>query len=280
MMSAFLRASAFRLVAALAIGQTVPAQEAARTGTAPKRKPVAVRCAVESKTCVVSLLPEGTHVAKGDVVCELDPAGIKVQLAEQSKKVSAAEAVYNKAKGVREDAEREITEYLEGPYKLESQQIQGRLAAAQNEYNHATDKLDSSTKLFAKGFLTASQHSLAERAAERAKVKLDQIQGRKNLFEKYTKAKATLELRAAVEFARAGELAKQAGVDSAQAGEQKLSKQINACKVVAPIAGLVSYPKGVEEAADVNKGDVVCRIIPDEIAGQDKDAPKPAAKAR
>ena len=63
--------------------------------TSPKtgeHQPLRVFSLVEGRTRVLSLKPEGARVKKGEIVCELDDAHLKVLLAAQELFVRAAEA--------------------------------------------------------------------------------------------------------------------------------------------------------------------------------------------
>jgi HlyD family secretion protein len=55
-------------------------------------------CEVEGQRAIVHLVPEGTQVKKGDVVCQLDSTQLRAQLAEQQFKIKLAEADFMNAK--------------------------------------------------------------------------------------------------------------------------------------------------------------------------------------
>ena len=61
-----------------------------------------VYCEVEGQTTIIKILPEGTKVAKGDLVCELDSASLKDQLINQKITTKSAEANFMNAKLTRE----------------------------------------------------------------------------------------------------------------------------------------------------------------------------------
>ena len=65
---------------------------------------------------IVSILPEGTKVKKGELVGELDSASLRDQLINQKIATKAAEAAYQNAKLAREVAEIAVKEYEEGIY--------------------------------------------------------------------------------------------------------------------------------------------------------------------
>src|SRR5262245_59853344 len=63
-----------------------------------------VLCQVEGATTIISLLPEGTRVKKGDLVCELDSASLRDQLTNQRIATQGARASYQNAKLTHEVA--------------------------------------------------------------------------------------------------------------------------------------------------------------------------------
>ena len=58
-------------------------------------------CLIEGGTTIMSILPEGTKVKKGDLVCELDSASLKDQLTNQKIASQGAEAALQNAKIAR-----------------------------------------------------------------------------------------------------------------------------------------------------------------------------------
>src|SRR5262249_28405536 len=76
-------------------------------------------CEVEGTRTVSRIVPEGTQVKKGVVVCELDSAARKDQLINQRITTKSAEAAFQDAKLAREVAEIAVREYVEGIYPQE-----------------------------------------------------------------------------------------------------------------------------------------------------------------
>ena len=71
-------------------------------------------CLVEGQTTIISILPEGSVVKKGQLVCQLDSASLKDQLVNQLITAKAAEANYENAKVGREVAELAVLGYEHG----------------------------------------------------------------------------------------------------------------------------------------------------------------------
>ncbi len=66
-----------------------------------------VTCPVEGSTTILSILPEGTIVKKGQLVAELDSSALKDQLAKQEIVESKAETIYQNFKHLREADEKD-----------------------------------------------------------------------------------------------------------------------------------------------------------------------------
>src|SRR5262245_51517889 len=97
--------------------------EASRTATAI--------CRVEGGATIIKLVPEGSAVKRGDVVCELDSATLRDRLTNQEIAKQRAGASYLNAKLAREAAEIAVVEYVEGIFKQEVYALKSQIAGAQ-----------------------------------------------------------------------------------------------------------------------------------------------------
>ena len=201
-----------------------------------------VYCKVEGTgTTIISIVPEGKSVKKGELVCELDSAALKDQLTNQVITTKGAEAAYQNAKLTREVAEIGVIEYLEGIYKQDHATAEGEIKLAEADLKRAEDRLDWSDKMVEKGYVSIGQNISDKLTLQRAKFTIEQAQTKLNVLEKYTKDKTTKELKSEVEKARSDELAKQATWELEKSKEEKLIRQIANCKILAPDDGLVVY---------------------------------------
>ena len=82
----------------------------------PPKGAVDVHCLVEGGTTVIKMVPYGSTVKKGQLICELDSAALKDRLTNQQINELSAQANYENAKLTREVAEVAVTEYVEGLY--------------------------------------------------------------------------------------------------------------------------------------------------------------------
>jgi multidrug resistance efflux pump len=257
-----------------------------RAGAEPADgRAVAVFSELEQPATIVSIVPEGTAVAKGQLVCELDSTILKDRFAEQEIATNKAKTAYQDAKRAREVAEIALTEYIEGIYKQDLQTVLGEIALAESEKGRAKDRLDWSNRMFQKGHFSEGQY-IADKVSLQQKVfALEQARTKKDVLEKYTKTKTAKELKSEVEKARSNELAKHAAWELEDSRRTRLGRQISACRLVAPAAGRVVYarpqfkdlPPLIEVSAAILPRQLVFLIAP-ETAPPGPQAEAPTAR--
>ena len=245
---------------------------------------------IEGQTTIIQLLPEGSAVKKGQVVCQLDSAALKDQLVNQWITVRSAEANYQNAKLAREVAEIAVTEYIEKIYKSELVALKDAVTAAQSAIQKAGTRLER-TRIARKRV----QDALAKKAAEktptdivaeldiedrlesaeltllRETMALDQAKNRLDLLQNITLGRTTRELKDDVERKRGVELAKHASWELERGKARKLERQIQACTLKAPIDGkivlandpsrLPGRPPQIEEGATVRERQKIFSVI-------------------
>lgn len=200
-----------------------------------------VYCKVEGSTTIIKIIPEGSRVKKGDLVCELDSAQLNDSLTNQVITTKGAEASYQNAKLTREVAEIAVTEYLEGIYKQEEETARGEIALAQSDLKRSEDRVDWCEKMLKKGYISEGQAISERLSLQKAKFSLEQSQTKLKVLQDYTKEKTIKELKSEVEKARSDELAKQSTWELEKSKESKLRTQIENCKLYAPSEGLVVF---------------------------------------
>ena len=184
---------------------------------------------IEGQTTIIQIVPEGTPVKNGQIVCELDSARLKDQLINQRITMKAAEANYENAKIAREVAEIAVVEYSDGIYKSEMKILKDAGTAAQSAIDKADTRLGRTRLarkrvhdiLATKGTPSAPADIVAELDIEdrlesaeltllRERLMLDQAKNRQDLLEKITRPRTVRELKDDVERKRSAELAKKA----------------------------------------------------------------------
>jgi HlyD family secretion protein len=232
-----------------------------------------VYCQVEGTTTILNIVPEGTRVKKGDVVCQLDSTALQKLLINQEITTKGAEASYRNAKLARENAKIAVTEYKEGIYKAELETLKGQIMTGEDALKRAETRLERTRR--AREEVKAAQTvrrpdpiayivamldlddriDAAEMAIPREKAALEVAQTRLKVLEKFTFDKTMRGLESEVEKTRSNELIRQATWELEKNKEAKLRRQIASCKLLAPSDGIVVYanPPWTHEGATVRE---------------------------
>ena len=243
---------------------------------------------VEGRTTIIQIVPEGAKVKKGEVICELDSAALKDSLINQRITARSAEAAYENAKLAHEVAQLAITEYKEGIYKQELSAVKGEIAAVQSAIQRAESRLERTRQARRRlneiqagkgGARTPNEIvtdldvddrlAATEQALLRDRIALEILQAKQDVLQKYTRDKMIKAFEIDLERKHAEELAKRATWDLEKSKEAKLERQIAACTLKAPGAGLVVYandpvrgnnPPQIEEGATVRERQKILSI--------------------
>lgn len=247
------------------------------SGTIQAREQIIIKSEVEGRTTILSLVEEGTHVKKGDLLVELDSSQLLDEKIDQQIRVQNAEAAFirarenlavaenqaqsdvDKAELVFEFAKQDLKKYQEGEYQNERKELESRITLAKQELQTAEEKLKWSQKLYEKEYISQTELQVDELSAHRNKLDLELAENNLQLLEDFTHPRRLAELESDVKQAEmALERAKRkAKADVVQAEAElrakeseferqkdKLKKneeQIAKTKIYAPADGLVIY---------------------------------------
>jgi RNA polymerase sigma factor (sigma-70 family) len=221
---------------------------------------------IEGQTTIITLVPDGSTVKRGEVVCELDSAFLRDRLINQQITTKSAEANFQNAKLARESAEFSLQSYVDDLFPRERREAEGDLKIAQAELALAEEQRDAK-KLG--GGANPLEVKLSELAIARGKLALEKAGNRLHILAHYTKDKQTRDLTTQLESSRSTELAKQATWELEKSKEKKLERQIAACTIKAPIDGTLVYnayspgrQPAIEEGATVRERQLLFQIVP------------------
>jgi HlyD family secretion protein len=168
---------------------------------------------VEGRTTILDIVPEGSQVTKGQIVCELDATTMAEQRIQQSIEVGNAQAALvkarqnleiqksqnlsdaNKAKQAVDFAQQDLQMFLEGERDSELEAARQAIDLAREESQRARDRVNWSEKLADKGFLTSTEFEADRIAEHRAKVALEQALRELDLLERFRMPRRASELQ-------------------------------------------------------------------------------------
>ena len=216
------------------------------------------RSEVEGQATIISILPEGTRVVKDQLVCELDSATLKDNLADQQIATERAHAEYANAIKTREIAEINTEEYTRGLYPRRLRAIDGRIELARAELGLERARLESLEEAEA----TELELHAARIEVRRAELALDDAEGEKEVLVEYTFEKQVRSLEGDVEKAKADELARESAFEMEKEKEERLRRMIEKCMIYAPGNGIVIYHQdrsrwGSQDGPSIREGATV-----------------------
>lgn len=247
------------------------------SGIIQAREKAVIKNRVEGVTTVVSLVEEGTHVKKGDLLIELDASAKIEQRRSMEIVVHNANASFIQAREnlavvknqTKSDlavaelnlafARQDLEKYTEGQYPNQLKAAESSIALAREELLRSEEKLEWSKRLYRENYLSQTELQQDELAANRDKLDLEQAENNLSLLVDYTRKRNTDQLESNLSQAEmALERAKRkATADVVQAevsfrardleysGRKArlkwLDEQITKTKIYAPSEGQVVY---------------------------------------
>lgn len=241
---------------------------------------IEIRSQLEGRATIITLVPEGTHAKKGDLLLELACDAIDDSIREEQIKEANAQAAYEAA--VKEEeilkdknasdirkadvalqmAEMALEKYREGEAVELRQEATLSLEKARSVLKRAEEDLKDANDLFSQGFVTRIELEDYRFKAYAASLDLKNADLALKVLEKYTipmalqqkqsdvdEAKQDLDrtrksAAAAESKARADVVGKQSQLSVLQEKLAKLRDQKAKAKIVAPADGLVVYARG------------------------------------
>ncbi|MFA5238470.1 MAG: efflux RND transporter periplasmic adaptor subunit [Phycisphaerae bacterium] len=247
------------------------------SGAIQAREQIILKCEVEGKTTILTLVEEGTRVQKGDLLVELDGSDLLDAKIDQQIRVQNTEAAFigarenlavaeNQAKSDIDKAElafdfakQDLKKYVEGEYLNQRKEMESKITLANEELRTAEEKLKWSQKLFEKEYISQTELQIDELSAHKNKLDLELAENNLRLLEDFThprnlaklesdvkQAEMALErtnrkAKADVVQAEAELKAKESEFERQKDKLKKNEEQIAKTKIYAPADGLVIY---------------------------------------
>lgn len=206
---------------------------------------VEISCEVKSRnmagTTILDIVPEGTIVKAGDLICRLDSSALESERLGKLIDVSNSEANVIRAKTALANATLAKEEYLRGNYVQSEKKLSAALAVAKEDLRRAEEYLEYSKTLKSKGYITSAQLQADSFAVEKARNTLEACQVEYDGLERYTLKKMTTQLQTDVEVAQAQLKSQEHAFTLEKEKLNDIETQISRCTINAPSAGQVVY---------------------------------------
>ncbi|MEO0530605.1 MAG: efflux RND transporter periplasmic adaptor subunit [Planctomycetota bacterium] len=219
---------------------------------------------------ILRIIPEGTTVAEGDFLVELDSSALESNRLVQQINVNTAEAAVIEARNLYETAVIAEREYREGVFVQERQTIESEIFVAEENLSRAEEYVEYSRRLAAKGYVSDLQLQADRFAVEKSEKELDAAKTKLRVLEEFTKAKTVKQLESDAAIAKAKWESLKNSYQLELDKLQDIEDQIAKCLITAPAAGTVIYAHGeegrggdefvVEEGAVIRERQTIIRL--------------------
>jgi HlyD family secretion protein len=213
---------------------------------------------------ILEMIPNGTTVKKGDVLCRLDASEYQDVAQAQELRVLQHQSEMVQTALALQSAEIALTEYRDGLLPQDVMGMRGRIALAESEVKTASDRLAWSERMAAKGYASRAQVANDRQALLSATLRLEQAQMELDTYRRYNSTKTLVALRADVEKARKWAIHEAGDFDKSKVQLAYYRALIDRCTIRAPHNGFVIYANGpfreeierlsIEPGASVRQG--------------------------
>jgi multidrug efflux pump subunit AcrA (membrane-fusion protein) len=248
--------------------------EITERGNVESASNIEVRCEVQSQnsagTRIIEIIPEGTYVRKGDLICRLDSSALENDRMKQQTTFHTAEADLIQAKNDVDTADIAREEYDKGQFTLDRQTIESEQELANETERRADSYLKYSEKLRKKGFVSGVQLEADRFALRKAGKDKEAADQKLKVLSTYTRKKTLGKLQSDIDTAKAKHQAKKATLELEKKRLDLIVSQIEKCTIKAPEAGQVVYATNterwgnseqiIEEGAQVRERQVIVRL--------------------
>jgi HlyD family secretion protein len=190
---------------------------------------------------LLSVIPEGSEVKRGDVLAVLDSSDYEELVRTQIISVERVKADLVQARLDHEVAEMAVREFKEGVVPETVADFEGRLSLARSDLERASDRLNWCLRMKEKGYVAASTVSAEAYRKAQLTLSLAREESAFELFKKFTAPRTVRELEGAVKGAAVMLEYQELRHKRHTQRLATLKRQVDLCTIRAPHDGFVIY---------------------------------------
>ena len=233
-------------------------------GRLESSKMTVVKCELENTTgtsgggsTILTVVAEGTHVKRGDVLATLDASTYEELLRQQTITVEQARASHLQAQLNHEIALLAVHEYRDGTVQETLKGMEGTIALARSDLSRAQDHLAWTKQMTEKGYASPAQITSEKHTVAQLELSLQRQLTAMELFQRFTLPKTERSLQGQVKSAETSLGNETLRLQRQLERYELLKKQVARCTIRAPHDGVLFYykdsgPRG--QAASVDEG--------------------------
>lgn len=194
-------------------------------------------------TRILTILPEGTHVKAGEVVCTLDSAAFRDELQSQKIRTAQARSRVEQVQNTLDSNEIALREYRDGVLPQDRLLIEQYIAQCKTQLNKAKAEMEWGRRVFEKGLRSPAQVKADEYSYQRYQLALTEAEGMLRRLNDYTAPRILTHLEAKLASIRSDLYAQEQGYQREAERQERLELMIERCTIRAPREGIVVYAK-------------------------------------
>jgi HlyD family secretion protein len=212
------------------------------------------RLAANGASVLLSVIPEGSQVKRGDVLAELDSSDYDEMLRLQRITLERAKADKLQADLDLQIAQLAVREFEDGIVRETIEDFEGKMFLARSDLERAVDRLNWSRRMNGKGYVPAATVTTDLFRKDQMAQALAQQETAYALFKKFTAPKTVRELEGEVKGASATLEYQQLRLQRNLERMATLEKQVANCTIRAPHDGFVIYANNAERELFIEPG--------------------------
>jgi HlyD family secretion protein len=206
---------------------------------------------------VLSVVPDGTMVKAGEVLCRLDSSEYEEMLRQQKMTVKRAVADHRQAELDLDVARLAVAEFKDGTLQEALKELSGLIALNQSAWERSKDRLKWALRMRDKGYIPLSQVGNEEINQRRAEFLWKQSRAELEVFERFSVPRALRALEGQVLMAEATLRYQDQRLKRHREREEMLRLQVDRCTIRAPHDGFVIYANNDDRQIKIEEGMVV-----------------------
>ena len=203
---------------------------------------------------ILKLLPEGSDVKKGDILCELDSYDYQELLRQQRINMERVQSDFDQASLNLDIAKIALVEYRDGLMAQTLKELRGRIALAESDFERNNDRLRWSRNMLEKGYVPHGQVTTEEFAASRLALGLQQNRTALALFEKFSAPKYLRVLESDILSAETTLSYQTQRQERTKERLKKFEDQVKLCTIRAPHDGFLIYANENQREIRIEEG--------------------------
>jgi HlyD family secretion protein len=231
-------------------------------GRLESSKRTIIRCELENlagtrggaSSTILTVLPEGTPVKRGDVLATLDGSTFEEMLRQQAITVEQAKASHLQVQLNHEISLLAVREYREGTVQETLKGMEGTITLARSDLSRAQDHLTWTKRMSEKGYASTAQIVSEKHTVAQLELALERQLTAMELFQRFTLPKTEKSLLGQVKSAETNLGNETLRLQRQRERFELLQKQVARCTIRAPQDGVLLYNKGRGPAASVEEG--------------------------